>query len=209
MTFAHLLRSPVATTLLVATLAFVASLPMLAGGHDASDFTLALSALIAFVVVPLLVVTYLYKESPRAYGFQLPARPLQALLLTVLVFIPHVLVVVWLSGRAEFRDYYGLVGTGMSVVLILLSLLYYAAEEFLFRGFFFFSLLRHGRVLAYGANAAVFALFHIGKPSIEILFAAISALLLCWLSEKTQSFIPAAVVHAAIALSLNLLIYLS
>jgi membrane protease YdiL (CAAX protease family) len=114
----------------------------------------------------------------------------------------------WFATLPSFRAFYGLPASTFYLLLWLLPLaiLSYAAEEFIFRGFFFMLLAKRGVIFAYSINAFLFALLHLGKPGIEVAFAFVSAIMLCWLTKETHSFLPAAFVHFTAAITLAILI---
>lgn len=204
----------ISVSLLVLVLGFCASLPVLFGfsrGSLLSTAVLTASALVCFIAVPLLYTKYVLRTPFAAVGWRFPDKSSGVIRLTLLVLAPHVVVLGALSFIPAFREFYTFpttAGVSHLAFVIPFSILYYAAEEFLFRGFFFLSLEKISVWGAYAANAVLFALLHLGKPSFEVVFAVVSALLLCWLTKQTRSFIPAAAVHFSIAVFLNVLIYL-
>lgn len=201
-------------SLLVLVLGFCASLPVLFGfsrGSFESTAALTASALFFFIALPLLYTKYVLRVPFTAVGWRIPEKISEALRLSLYVLVPHVVVLSVFSFVPAFQKFYAFPATaGVSnlAFIVPFSILYYAAEEFLFRGFFFLSLEKISVWGAYAANAVLFALLHLGKPSLEIAFSVASALVLCWLTKRTGSFLPAALVHFSIAVFLNVLIYL-
>lgn len=204
----------ISLSLLVVVLGFCASLPVLFGfsrGSFSSTAALTAGALVCFIAIPLLYTKYVLRTPFASVGWCIPKKIPEAFRLGLLVIVPHLVVLGMFSFIPAFREFYTFPTTaGIShlVFVIPFSILYYAAEEFLFRGFFFLSLEKISVWGAYAANAVLFGLFHLGKPTFEVVFAVVSALLLCWLTKRTGSFIPAAAVHFSIAVFLNVLIYL-
>lgn len=188
----------------VFVLAFAASMPIAFGATKATALggaVLALAALLCFAGIPLIIITRVFRESPRDYGFRLPENAKQAFIRGLLVFIPHALAGFLLLQSPEVRAYYSLAGRSLGEIAFFLPLLaaYFFAEEALFRGFFLFALARY-RAWGVVINVIVFTLLHGGKPGPEMVYAALSAALLCWLTLKTKSFVPAVLIHFASAL---------
>ena len=91
-------------------------------------------------------------------------------------------------------------------LIILPSLIYYFAEEFLFRGFLFWGLWHKIKYHSFWITSLIFSIFHLSKPLPEVFFAFFVSLIFCYLSFKTKSFVPAAVTHFLVAIALNALI---
>jgi membrane protease YdiL (CAAX protease family) len=70
--------------------------------------------------------------------------------------------------------------------------------EFFFRGFILFGLAKKIGPTALPVHAIPFALFHMGKPSAEVIASFFAALLLGQIALKAKSFLPAFLIHWAI-----------
>ena len=73
-------------------------------------------------------------------------------------------------------------------------------------GFLLFGLYGKIGVHAVWISRAVFAALHFSKPAMEIPVAFFSGILLSALALKTKSFIPPAIAHFLMALTLNILV---
>jgi membrane protease YdiL (CAAX protease family) len=168
-------------------------------------FTVA-KALIFLLVVPLFLLRLL-KEDASGFGFRFPesghAREMTIALLVVL------LAALGASFVPALREFYADPGATLPVFIAsagALSLLYYAAEEFLFRGFLFWGLFRRIGMHSFWVTNLLFALFHAGKPVAEIPIAFFLGLLFSYVAWRTKSFLPAAVLHFTLAIILNILV---
>ncbi|PIP86931.1 hypothetical protein COW81_02980 [Candidatus Campbellbacteria bacterium CG22_combo_CG10-13_8_21_14_all_36_13] len=114
---------------------------------------------------------------------------------------------VLLAKQVSFQEYYA-VQQNIFVFSAptMISLVYYFAEEFLFRGFLFFGLWDRFKYHTFWITNVIFAIFHVGKPTLEVFFAFSLGLVLSYTSFKTKSFIPATIIHFAVALILNILV---
>ncbi len=77
--------------------------------------------------------------------------------------------------------------------------------EFLNRGFLLFALEEKMGRWAILATAIPFALLHIGKPELEAYGSFLAAIGLGWVALRARSFIPCAVLHWTVALTVDIL----
>ena len=178
---------------------------------EVTAFFLTLGAFLWLFIVPLLVVKFVFKNPLRDFGWRLPESWPRALTLTLLVLALFVPLMFYFSNGQVFKDFYtarGLSVSGFLLVNILMSLVYYFSEEFLFRGFMFWGLFRKIGYHSIWLSSLVFAAFHAVKPMPEFVFSFFAGLVLAYLALKTKSFIPAFVVHYIMALVLNIMLVL-
>ncbi|MCP6720123.1 MAG: CPBP family intramembrane metalloprotease [Patescibacteria group bacterium] len=172
-------------------------------------FPITLLAVFGMLFLPLFTIRYVFKENPKRFGWGIPENMKKAASLTalgILIFLP---IIFFFSSRESFQNYYlvGEFSLGQFLLVgVLASLVYYTAEEFLFRGFLFWGLWHKVKYHSFWITSLIFTFFHLTKPPLEVIFAFFLSLVLSYLSLKTKSFIPAVAVHFAIALVLNVLI---
>ncbi len=169
----------------------------------------SIEALVFMGFAPALLLIFRFKEPLTSFGFQLPTNKKEAAVLIFLTLVVLMPVIIFFSGQEVFQDYYAFKkGTpvGVLVLIVLPSLIYYFAEEFLFRGFLFWGLWHKIKYHSFWLTSLIFSLLHASKPVPEIFFAFFASLIFCYLSFRTKSFAPAAIVHFLIAITLNLLI---
>ena len=169
----------------------------------------ALQALVFMGFAPLLLLILSSKMNLLDFGFRLPSRKKEAIVLIVLAFTVLMPLIIFFSGQDAFQDYYSLKKESLFnflVLIILPSLIYYFAEEFLFRGFLFWGLWHKIKYHSFWITSLIFSIFHLSKPLPEVFFAFFASLIFCYLSLKTKSFVPAAVAHFLVAIALNALI---
>lgn len=164
-------------------------------------------AFLVMFVVPILIAKRAFHITPKTFGLVIPSWQVAGKL-TFWITLPLVISAFFLAKQAPFQEYYAASNAiwGYFLINTLASALYYFAEEFIFRGLLFFSLLKRVGLHAFWIVNGVFALFHLGKPLAEVPIAFFSGLLFTYLSYKTRSFIPAAVSHFIFALVLNALV---
>ncbi|MEX1014468.1 MAG: type II CAAX endopeptidase family protein [Candidatus Paceibacterota bacterium] len=175
--------------------------------NNSSSGLLALWGVLGMFVVPIFSIIFLFKKDVSIFGFRWPKIKDSKFIIYFLSFI-FIAIAFLMSFNESFQNYYQL---NLSLPeflwqLVFLSLIYYLSEEFLFRGFMFFGLFRKIGLHSFWVVTLIFTLFHIGKPGIEIVFASIFSLFLCFLSYKTKSFLPAAILHFLVALTLNIMV---
>lgn len=171
----------------------------------------ASEALLGMFLLPILFVKYVFKNKLADFGFCFPRQKNKALVFSGLVIFLFSPLMIFLSRTEQFRTYYFLSVSEKTpgyflFAAVFLPALYYFAEEFLFRGFLFFGLWPKLKYHSFWVCSLIFAFFHLTKPPLEILFAFVLSFILCSLSLRFRSFLPAALVHFSVALILNVLI---
>ncbi len=174
-----------------------------------------------YLAVPLLVARVAGASFSERYGFQLGDWRL-GLKLSAL-FLAVMLPATWVASTLPaFRDIYPLAGkvvylahanrsyATFSWPLFLTYELGYAAYffawEFLFRGW-----LLHGVAPRWGKGPAIlltvvpFAVMHLGKAELEALGSIVAAVALGVLSVQTRSFYYGVLLHAAVAIWMDVL----
>ncbi len=208
------LRTTAGAILSVIALAIIASVPVSFGLDRSTTLgagVLTLFAVLCFGIVPLLLVKYVLREEIRAFGWRLPTNTRDVLLFGIPAGLVLIGGALFLSTQPAFKAFYsfGSIDTASAFLFLLPAyLLYFTAEEFLFRGYLWHLLRRKGLFLALAVNVALFALFHAQKPAVEVLVAAVVAVVFCLLTERTRSILPAVVLHIVFALSLMLFVNL-
>lgn len=159
--------------------------------------------------LPLWIIRFKMKEDFANFGLRLPENLPYALKTTFLLLFINIPIIYVLSAQKELQEFYSLRGLPFAYFFlqaIMFSGLYYFAEEFIFRGFLFFGLLRRVGLHSFWITSLIFAAFHFSKPLVEIFYALLLSFALCYTSYKTKSFLPAAAIHYVLALTLNVLV---
>ncbi|MBI3162664.1 MAG: CPBP family intramembrane metalloprotease [Anaerolineales bacterium] len=144
-----------------------------------------------YLIIPLLIVILLFRENPRAYGFQLGDWKLGLIytLLGILVMAP---VIYFLGhGNPSMRGYYASYLPGLPWT----TLLDLFGWEFFFRGWILFGYARKFGHDALWLQAVPFALAHIGKPEIETLSTIFGGFAFGWVAWRTKSFLYPFLIH--------------
>lgn len=163
-------------------------------------------AALGMLVLPLLAIRYVFKKERREFGFTWPVDVKKSLKLIGVCLAANLPILFVLARLEEFQFYYRLFDYSLKFFIlsgIIGGLVYYLAEEFLFRGFLFLGLFNQIGSKSYLVTSLIFAAAHWGKSYIEIIYSFGISWWLCWLSLKTKSFLPAAAAHFALALILN------
>jgi uncharacterized protein len=212
-TMRKILLYPVGIICVAIILAIFGGLQFFAFEHDNAWPTSAFfvifavaKALIFLLAVPL-VLLRLLKEDVGEFGFRFP-EPGHAREIGMAFFV-LLFAALGASFIPALREFYADTSTSLPVFIAsagILSFLYYVAEEFLFRGFLFWGLFRRVGVHSFWMTNLLFALLHVGKPAIEIPIAFLAGLLFSYITWRTKSFLPAAVLHFTLAIALNLLV---
>ena len=148
-----------------------------------------------YLIVPLLIIVVLFRESPYEYGFSLGDWKL-GILYTVIGILFMAPVIYYLgSGDASMQKYYEpyLRGLPWTTFLDLVG------WEFFFRGWILFAYARKFGHDALWLQAVPFALAHIGKPEIETLSTIFGGFAFGWVAWRTESFVWPLLIHWFIA----------
>lgn len=154
-----------------------------------------MSGVVLFLVLPLAVIWFAFRESPRTYGFQLgdwkAGLAISAISLTLL------LPVLWFVVRSSppMQTYYAPL---LKPSLPLYTFLDLVGWEFLFRGWILFGYARKFGPDALWLQAVPFAIAHFGKPEIETLSTIFGGFVFGWVAWRTQSFVYPLLIHWAI-----------
>lgn len=156
----------------------------------------ALSRVVLFVCVPLLIVLVGFRDRPSRYGLRLGdwRWGIGLGVLGCVVMTPIVLV---LSGAPDFRAYYAPSAAPLPSLLVT-NTLDLVSTEFVYRGFLMLTLAR-----VFGPVALVVALFpftftHLTKPEAELLSTFAGGAVYGWLTWRTGSIIWGALAHVYI-----------
>jgi membrane protease YdiL (CAAX protease family) len=156
----------------------------------------ALSRLVLFFAVPLLIVLVGFRDKPGRYGLQLGdwRWGLGLAIAGCVVMTPIVLL---LSGAADFKAYYAPSNEPLPR-LVTTNILDLGSTEFLYRGFLMLALAR-----VIGPVALVVALFpftftHLTKPEAELLSTFAGGAVYGWVTWRTQSVVWGALAHVYI-----------
>jgi len=157
-------------------------------------------------VAPVVALALL-REPLGAYGLGL-GRWRLGLSLGVALLAVMVPVVLVAARFPAFAGHYPLArGATASVGLFALYelgyALYFVGWELVFRSFLLFGLYRRVGVLAVYVQALPFALLHFGKPEAEAFGSIVAGVALGYLALRTRSFWWGALLHAAVAVTMD------
>jgi uncharacterized protein len=146
---------------------------------------------IFFLLVPLLFIIFIFRESPREYGFTL--GDWRAGLIITLGGIALMTPIIWFLAKLDpsSQSYY----QNMTANLPWNTFGQIFAWEFMFRGFILFGYARKFGADALWIQAVPFALLHIGKPEIETLSTIFGGFAFGWVAWRTKSFLYPFLIH--------------
>jgi membrane protease YdiL (CAAX protease family) len=146
---------------------------------------------ILFLLVPLLFIIIVFRESPRDYGFTL--GDWRAGLVITIGGILLMTPIIWFLAKLDpsSQAYY----QNMTANLPWNTFGQIFAWEFMFRGFILFGYARKFGENALWIQAVPFALLHIGKPEIETLSTIFGGFAFGWIAYRTRSFLYPFIIH--------------
>lgn len=168
----------------------------------------ALSSLAIRVLLPIACIALWFGESPRDYGFRMWERGHGGIYLGLYLVMLPVLVIV--SNVPAFQAKYPFYdGAGQSWGHFLAYELTYGAQfaalEAFFRGFLIFALFKRFGYQAVVIMTIPYCMIHFGKPIAETFGSIIAGLLLGYLALKSRSWLPGALLHWGVGLTLDAL----
>jgi membrane protease YdiL (CAAX protease family) len=156
----------------------------------------ALSRVVLFFCVPLLILLVGFRDKPGRYGLQLGDWR-WGLGLAVAGCVVMTPIVLLLSGAPDFKAYYAPSNEPLPGLLTT-NIFDLGSTEFLYRGFLMLALAR-----VFGPIGLVVALFpftftHLTKPEAELLSTFAGGAVYGWLTWRTQSVLWGALAHVYI-----------
>lgn len=154
----------------------------------------AYDRVLLYLVVPLFIIIFVFRESPAEYGFRLGDWK-WGLSLT-LAACAGMTLALWLllRGDTSMQDYYAPLLDG-PLPLPLYTFLELIGWEFLFRGWILFGYARKFGPEALWLQAVPFALAHVGKPEIETLSTIFGGFVFGWIAWRAGSFLYPFLIH--------------
>ena len=152
-----------------------------------------LTKLIVYLAVPLLIIIFVFRESPARYGMQLGNWRV-GLTMTAGAIAAMALVMLVVARTPAFRRYYRHATAG-AFPFWLADGLDLLSWEFFFRGFLLFALYRTYGPIALLLQAVPFALAHIGKPELETLSCIFGGAAFGYIAWRSQSFLYPFLIH--------------
>jgi len=151
---------------------------------------------VLYLAIPLLITIFIFRQAPKAYGFQI--GDWKTGLLLTLGGIVLMTPIIWFLGHnnpamhAYYKPY-------LNTSLVFYTFLDLIGWEFIFRGWLLFGYGRKFGAEAIWLQAVPFALAHIGKPEIETLSTIFGGFAFGWIAWRTRSFIYPFLIHWYIA----------
>lgn len=175
----------------VVTITIVSTLLLIVYSYHQITPSDGLNQTILFLLVPLVFIVFVFRESPRDYGFTLGdwRAGLVITLGGIILMTPIIWFLAKLDPTAEF--YY----KGMTANLPWNTFLQIFGWEYLFRGWILFGYARKFGPDALWLQAVPFALLHIGKPEIETLSTIFGGFAFGWVAYRTRSFLYPFLIH--------------
>ena len=169
------------------------------------------SGLVLFCLIPVLLITLVFRESLTKYGVQLGDKKFGWLAVGVMAPVMILLTYPSASDPQFLAEYPLFRGAGASagtfVQHSLLYLVYYVSYEMFMRGFIQFGLReRFGDWNAILMQTVISTLFHIGKPNGEVYSSILGGLIWGIVVFRSRSLLYVLIVHWLLGVSLDFFI---
>ena len=178
----------------IVTVTIVSTLLLIVDSYHQLTPVKGFDRIILYLLIPLLIVSVLFRDYPSAYGFTFGDWKAGLILtsLGILLIAP----VLWLAAHGgAMKDYYKpqVGGLPWNTFIDLFG------WEFFFRGFILFAYARKFGPEALWLQAVPFALAHIGKPEVETLSTIFGGFAFGWVAYRTRSFVYPFLIHWFVA----------
>lgn len=167
-------------------------------GHRLTSLK-AYDRLIYYFVIPMIVILFLFRESPANYGFKLGNWRV-GLLWTVGVCAVMAVILYFVARSESMQQYYTARAPESAWRIIYINGVDLFGWEFIWRGLLLFAFAR-----AFGPGPAIllqavpFAFMHLGKPEIETLSTIFGGAGFGFIAWQSDSFLYAFLIHWFIA----------
>ncbi|EGV50599.1 putative CAAX amino terminal protease [endosymbiont of Riftia pachyptila (vent Ph05)] len=165
--------------------------------------------LLGYLLIPLAVIHWLFREPANEYGLQLAET--RRFWLWYLALATPILLFAWFaSARPDFLAHYPFYRQASRSIFDLLAWEIIYLLQFFFLEFFFRGFLLHACQRAFGLNALFvmmlpYLMIHFAKPWLEASGAIFFGLLLGLLALRSRSIWGGVAVHSSIALGMDLM----
>ena len=164
---------------------------------------------LGFLVIPIIAVAVHPSLKKRSLGLSFKGMR-EHLWVYVVLFVPVLVAVIIVSFFDEFQEYYPFYTKAhQSLPDFLIWESFYIAQffslEFFFRGFMIQPLRKEMGSGAIFAMMIPYVMIHIGKPMVECFAAILAGIVLGTLAMRTRSIWAGFLIHASVALSMDLL----
>jgi len=168
-----------------------------------------ISDIFLFLIIPLIIIKFLFHEKIIEYGFVLGNKKL-GFSVTIFSIFASIPIIYFTASSDHFLKYSPLMQSAtdnLSVFLVyeILFILFIYAWEFIFRGFMLFGLEKKFGLYAIFIQMIPFVILHNGKPFIETFASIFGALFLGYLALRTRSIFYGFLIHAIILVALDVL----
>ncbi|MFA3781705.1 CPBP family intramembrane glutamic endopeptidase [Melioribacteraceae bacterium 4301-Me] len=164
---------------------------------------------IVFLIIPLLIIKFWFKEEIKNYGMKLGEYKEGISISMMLIAI--MLIIVWFASATEdFYTQYPLLyltkyNWNIFFLFEIFLFIYIVAWEFIWRGYMLFGLEEKFGFYSIFVQMIPFVILHNGKPVAEAFGAILGAIILGILALRTRSFFYGVVIHFTTVFSIDLI----
>ena len=150
---------------------------------------------ILYLIIPLLIILFLFRESPKEFGFSLGDWKAGLIITSIGILLMAPVIYYLGHGNESMQAYYEPYVHGLPWTTFLDLI----GWEFLFRGWILFGYARKFGPESLWLQAVPFALMHNGKPEVETLSTIFGGFAFGWVAYRTKSFLWPFLIHWFIA----------
>ncbi len=181
-------------------------------GHEALDRFLFYSKIhwasfyiLGYLIVPLLAVVLILRESPRDFGLGLGKLPRHLPIYSLFVLLAAPMVIVAANTEVFLTKYPKMPAATVEEFILLetLYVLQFVGVEFFFRGFLLFPAARKFGTAGVLLPIVPYCMLHFAKPIPEAIGAIFAGMLLGYYAWKSRSIWGGVLLHGLVAVSMD------
>ncbi len=180
----------------VVAITIVSTLLLMVDYYERLTPVKAIDRVALYLIIPLGVIVFAFRRSPRQYGFQWGDWRAGLALTAIVIAIAAPILWYFAHNSPALVGYYAHQWGPAAPLLTFLDLI---GWEFFFRGFLLFGYARYFGSNALWLAAAPFALAHIGKPAVETYSTIFGGFLFGLVAWRSKSFVYPFLIHWFIA----------
>ncbi|MEZ4462293.1 MAG: CPBP family glutamic-type intramembrane protease [bacterium] len=171
----------------------------------------AASSAVLRVLVPLACIIFWFKESPRDFGYRIWEKGhLKIYGVFYLAILPVLILMSFSPSYQKKYPFWDHAGDSLAhfVLYEIPYMFQFLSLEAFFRGFFIFALFKRFGYYSVVIMTIPYCMIHFGKPITETLGAIVAGLLLGYLALKSKSWLPGAMLHCGVGLTMDIAVLL-
>ncbi len=158
--------------------------------------------------LPALSIKLIFKKKLSHYGLGI-GKYKTGILIFILFYLVMLPILLIISQHPSFANHYPLCQNARKPLELFVVgyAIYFIGWEFIFRGYMLFGLFKRFGYYSIFIQTIPFALLHYGKPQLETISSLLAGIILGFLALRLKSVWYGILLHVAVAVSLDVILY--